>query len=432
MVSFYNMVLISCELNVQLQIIGFNLHYNKVYMRKLILGLVLFTLFSCSGSDDLEFVDDALDYCAKQTDRSLVELKGDSAIDYSMMPRNILDTATKWNCRKVAKEEWTGGFWPGVLWYDYEYTKDPQIKAEAERYTESLGFLSKIPAYDHDLGFLLFCSYGNAYRLTGNAAYKKIILDAADTLATLFNPKVGTILSWPREVEGKGWPHNTIIDNMINLEMLFWAAKNGENKKLYDIAVSHANVTMKNHFKPDYSCYHVAVYDTLSGKLIKGVTHQGYSDQSMWARGQSWAIYGYTVCYRETQDPKYLDFVQKVTDVYLKNLPNDLIPYWDFSAPGIPDAPRDASAAAVTASALLELSTYLKNKKGEMYKRMAISMLRNLNSSYQSGDAKPSFLLHATGHWPNKSEIDASIIYADYYYIEALMRLKKMKDGDSL
>ena len=395
-------------------------------MKKFLIGLSIISSLSCSDKIDQGFVDDALKYCAAQTERTLTELASDSVADYTMMPRNIPESSITWNCKKATKEEWTSGFWPGVLWYDYEFTNNQRIKTEAERYTESLSFLSKTPAFDHDLGFLVFCSYGNAYRLTGNPLYKKIILDTADTLATLFNPKVGTILSWPREVKGKGWPHNTIIDNMINLEMLFWAAKNGENKSLYDIAVSHADVTMKNHFKPDYSCYHVAIYDTITGKLIKGVTHQGYSDASMWARGQAWAIYGYTVCFRETNDIKYLEFAKKLADAYLAKLPEDLIPYWDFSAPGIPNAPRDASAAAVTASALLELSTYVKNGKGQYYKDMAIKMLSNLHENYQSNNTKPSFLLHSTGHWPNGSEIDASIIYADYYYIEALLRLKKM------
>ena len=198
--------------------------------------------------------------------------------------------------------------------------------------------------------------------------------------------------------------------------MLFWAAKNGGNPYLYDVAVAHADKTMKCHFRPDYTSYHVAVYDTITGNLIKGVTHQGYADSTMWARGQAWAIYGYTVVYRETKDPKYLDFAQKVTDVYLERLPEDKVPYWDFDDPAIPNAPRDASAASVVASALLELSTYLPNGTGKRYKDAAIGMLASLNSdSYQSGKSKPSFLLHSTGHWPNHSEIDASIIYADYY-----------------
>ena len=401
-------------------------------MKKIVVGLAVMLGFcTCahqpSGTLD---VNKALDYCAKQTQRTLTELKTDSGIDYTMMPRNIMADEQHWNCRKATKEEWCAGFWPGVLWYDYEYTKDKQVLEEAENFTHSLKFLAHIPAYDHDLGFLVFCSYGNGYRLTKNPAYKQVILDTADTLATLFNPIVGTILSWPREVEPRNWPHNTIMDNMINLEMLFWAAKNGGNPYLYDIAVSHADKTMKSQFRPDYTSYHVAVYDTITGNLIKGVTHQGYADSTMWARGQAWAIYGYTVVYRETKDPKYLDFVQKVTDVYLDRLPEDKVPYWDFDDPSIPDAPRDASAGAVVASALLELSTYLPNGTGKRYKDAAIEMLTSLSSdSYQSGESKPSFLLHSVGHWPNHSEIDASIIYADYYYIEALLRLKRLQEG---
>ena len=401
-------------------------------MKKIVVGLAVmlgFCMCTHKPSGTLD-VNKALDYCAEQTQRTLAELKTDSGIDYTMMPRNVMADEHHWNCRKATKEEWCAGFWPGVLWYDYEYTKDKQVLEEAENFTHSLKFLSHIPAYDHDLGFLVFCSYGNGYRLTKNPAYKQVILDTADTLATLFNPIVGTILSWPREVEPRNWPHNTIMDNMINLEMLFWAAKNGGNPYLYDIAVSHADKTMKSQFRPDYTSYHVAVYDTLTGDFIKGVTHQGYADNSMWARGQAWAVYGYTVVYRETKDCRYLDFVQKVTDVYLKKLPEDKVPYWDFDDPSIPNAPRDASAGAVVASALLELSTYLPNGTGKRYKDAAIEMLTSLSSdSYQSGESKPSFLLHSVGHWPNHSEIDASIIYADYYYIEALLRLKRLQEG---
>ena len=404
-------------------------------MKKIVVGLAVmlgFCMCTHKPSGTLD-VNRALDYCAEQTQRTLTELKTDSGIDYTMMPRNIMADEHHWNCRKATKEEWCAGFWPGVLWYDYEYTQDKHILEEAKKFTNSLEFLSQIPAYDHDLGFLVFCSYGNGYRLTKDPAYKKVILDTADSLATLFNPVVGTMLSWPREVEPRNWPHNTIMDNMINLEMLFWAAKNGGNPYLYDVAVSHADKTMKCQFRPDYTSYHVAVYDTITGNLIKGVTHQGYADSTMWARGQAWAIYGYTVVYRETKDPKYLDFAQKVTDVYLERLPEDKVPYWHFSAPGIPDAPRDASAAAVVASALLELSTYLPNGTGKRYKDAAIEMLASLNSdSYQSGKSKPSFLLHSVGHWPAHSEIDASIIYADYYYIEALLRLKRLQEGKNV
>jgi unsaturated chondroitin disaccharide hydrolase len=202
---------------------------------------------------------------------------------------------------------------------------------------------------------------------------------------------------------------------------------------LYDIAVKHAETTMQNHFRPDYSAYHVVVYDTVTGKKIKGVTHQGYSDASMWARGQSWAIYGYTVVYRETKDPRFLDFAQKVTDIYLRRLPEDRVPYWDFDDPAIPKAPRDASAAAVTASALLELSGYVQDSvKASYYRSQAVAMLSALsNPPYRSGDTNDAFLLHSTGNLPAHGEIDASIIYADYYYMEALLRLQKLEKGQT-
>lgn len=391
------------------------------------LALVLTSCASTTTTENLD-VDSALAYCNSKVGRTLEYLHRDT-VDYTMMPRNIMGNDTVWNCKKATPDEWCAGFWPGVLWYDYETTHDKKILDEANRFTASLEYLSQRPAFDHDLGFLMFCSYGNAYRLTGNPKYKDIILATADTLATLYNPNVGTILSWPRNVDMLGG-HNTIMDNMINLEMLFWAAKNGSNKSLYDIAVKHAETTMEHQFRPDYSCYHVAVYDPETGGFIKGMTHQGYSDSSMWARGQAWAIYGYTVVYRETHDPRFLDFACKVTDTYLKRLPDDYVPFWDFDAPGIPHAPRDASAACVVASALLELQEYCPDDQAKQYKEAAIRMLASLGSEkYRSDMHRSSFLDHSTGHHPAGSEIDASIIYADYYYIEALTRLKRLDKG---
>ncbi|WP_295728506.1 glycoside hydrolase family 88 protein [uncultured Muribaculum sp.] len=370
-------------------------------------------------------VDTDLEYCNTQIMRTLSSLRTDSGtIDYSMIPRNIADSASTWECRNVCPEEWCDGFWPGVLWYNYENTGDTLLRREALRFTESLKSIVYSPVYDHDLGFLIFCSYGNAYRLTADKACKQVILDAADSLATLYNPRVGTLLSWPRNV-GMFGGHNTIMDNMINLEMLFWASKNGGRKELYDIAFKHAETTMNNHFRPDGSCYHVAVYDPESGEFIRGCNHQGYDDDSMWARGQAWAIYGYTMVYRETRDPRFLAFAQKVTDVYLSSLPADGIPYWDFRDPGIPEVPRDASAACVVASALIELSDYVDASTSRRYLDASKKMLATLASEhYRCGDAKPAFLSHSVGNMPANSEIDASIIYADYYYIEALTRLR--------
>ncbi len=369
--------------------------------------------------------DQQLGFCVKKASQTIALDPGDSLI-----PRNIAADENTWNY--VQYTDWTSGFWPGTLWYLYEYTKEEAWKDRAARYTSFLFPLSVTPALDHDLGFQVFNSYGLGYRLTGNEAYKEVILRTADTLATLYNPKVGTILSWPRPVPNMEWPqHNTIMDNMINLELLFWASKNGGDQRLYDMAVTHAETTMKNHFRPDYTSYHVVVYDRDTGKKIKGVTHQGYSDESMWARGQAWAIYGYTMVYRETRDLKYLEFAHKVVKPYLDNLPEDYVPYWDFKTPDIPKAPKDASAAAVVAAALLELADYSQMEQAMYYRVQATNMLKSLSSAYTSPEGKPSFLEHSTGHFPNGSEVDYSIIYADYYYIEALTRLKRVQAGKS-
>lgn len=383
--------------------------------------------FGCAGTSSTVTAENDLDYCELQVDKGITALTKSHPQDYSMMPRNIAPDSTDWACRKSCAEEWCSGFWPGVLWYDYENTGREDIRKVADQYTEALRPIVETPVFDHDLGFLIFCSYGNAYRLNHKPEYKQVILAAADSLATLFNPNVGTICSWPRNVELFGG-HNTIMDNMINLEMLFWAAKNGGNPYLYDIAVEHAKTTMKNHFRPDYTSYHVAVYNPETGQFIKGCTHQGAADNSMWARGQAWAIYGYTMVYRETKDPVFLDFAQKVTDVYLSRLPKDGIPYWDFDVAQNPPTPRDVSAACVVASALLELSTYVDDEKSKEYLDKADLMLASLRSEqYRSNDKNVSFLMHSTGHHPAGSEIDYSIIYADYYYIEALTRRKRMQ-----
>jgi len=392
------------------------------------LGIVCVVLISYGchlKQKEIFDVDESLQYCVEQADQTLSEIPDDE----KSLPRNIAPESKEWNY--VTYQDWTSGFWPGTLWYLYEYSQEPNLKDVADQFTEYLRPLSEKPATDHDLGFQVFNSFGNGYRLTGNAEYKKVILRTADTLATLYNPAVGTILSWPRPVPNMEWPnHNTIMDNMINLELLFWASKNGGDSSLYQIAVAHAETTMANHFRPDFTSYHVVVYDRETGERIKGVTHQGYSDESMWARGQAWAIYGYTMVYRETKDPKFLDFAQKVTRPYLDNLPEDFIPYWDFQAPNIPDEPRDASAAAVVASALLELAEYSDKALAKEYRNKAIAMLEELSSPrYCPEDGNPAFLRHSTGHYPNGSEIDYSIIYADYYYIEGLTRLKRIREG---
>ncbi len=371
-----------------------------------------------------------LDYCSAQVKRALKELKhGRADYDFTQEPRNILngDKQQGWNCRQNTSAEWCNGFWPGILWMTYGYNHDAEVKRAAEGYTAALRHIAYEPIFDHDIGFLMFCSFGKGLGFTSATDYADVIHASADSLANLFNPMVGTILSWPREVKPRNWPHNTIMDNMMNLDMMFWSASHGGNRLLKDLAISHAATTMRNHFAPDGTSAHVAVYDTISGQLIKRVTHQGYSDESMWARGQSWAIYGYTMCYRWTGKTMFLDFAQKVTDIYLKRLrdtSDDLVPLWDMDDPRGLQAPKDVSAACVVADALLDLAGYVGGEKGKIYRQLAIDMLQQLSTEkYQSRDKNVSFLLHSTGHHPNGSEIDASIIYADYYYLEALLKL---------
>ncbi|PAM95422.1 glucuronyl hydrolase [Flavobacterium sp. IR1] len=388
----------------------------------LIIALHTSLLLTCTAyaQENSSFnVKKNLEYCVAQASKTLQVIPSDGTL-----PRTVPNGSQEW--KFVSYKDWTSGFWPGELWYLYELREDRKWQEQADKFSRFLIPLSTSKANDHDLGFQIFNSFGNGYRLTKNKEYKEIILRTADTLATLFNPKVGTILSWPHNKYGG---HNTIIDNMMNLEMLFWASKNGGNKKLYDIAVKHATTTMNNHFRPDNSAYHVVIYDYETGKKIKGITAQGYSDDSMWARGQAWAIYGFTMVYRETKDVKFLNFAHKVARVYLDKLTTeDLVPYWDFNAPNIPNEPRDASAAAIVSSALLELSSYTKEEalKNE-YLTKSKKMIASLSEDYQSREVNSAFLLHSTGHKPAGSEIDCSINYADYYYLEALLRLQKLK-----
>ncbi len=393
--------------------------------------VLLFSVFALTSHADSSFqVDQQLQRCHQKVRQALHDLqKADGTLDYTMEPRNILhgDKQKAWNCRKATAEEWCSGFWSGILWMDYGYSHDSIVGRAAEGYTAALRSCVYRPVYDHDLGFITFCSFGKGYEQNHNATYRQTLLDAADSLATLFRPLAGTILSWPRNVKMFGG-HNTIMDNMMNLDLLFWASRHGGNPLLYDIAVTHAKTTMKHHFRPDGGCYHVAVYDTLTGDFIKGVTHQGYADNGTWARGQGWAIYGYTMVYRYTHEKVFLDFAQKVANYYLSRLPEgDLIPKWDFDDPD-PKAPKDASAACVVADALLELQQYVGGQKGQQYREKAVEMLRQLSSpEYFSGKHNDAFLLHSTGHHPAGSEIDASIVYADYYYLEALLRLRNIK-----
>nr|WP_229236213.1 glycoside hydrolase family 88 protein [Emticicia sp. TH156] len=329
--------------------------------------------------------------------------------------------------RDMPTSWWCSGFFGGSLWYIFEQTQDPKWKDAAHKWTMAVE-KEKFNTGTHDLGFMLYCPFGNGYRLTGNEQYKEIMLTGAKSLATRFDPKVGVIKSWNN---WKGYKYPVIVDNMMNLEFLFWAARESGNKDFYNLSVTHADNTLKNHFRPDGSSYHVIAYGE-NGEVLKKGTHQGYADESAWARGQAWALYGYTDMYRETKDKKYLAQAEKIADYYLNhpNLPADKIPYWDFNAPNIPNEERDASAGAITASALLELSTYVSKAKSKVYFNAAETMLASLASpSYKanSGENNHFILKHSVGAKPLKSEIDVPLVYADYYFLEGLLRYKKLK-----
>lgn len=399
---------------------------------RLIITLLLLFLFCATppagagSKSKVRWADRQLEYCRRQIARTLEALPNDS-----VLPRSIDIDKCSWHTTDAY--DWTSGFWPGILWYSYENSGKLSDKLQALAYTErQRPLVEESHEPDHDIGFQLLCSYGHAYQNTGRKEYLDILLEGAAKLAKLYNPKVGTILSWPHAVKSQGWPHNTIMDNMMNLQLLFFAERHGGPEEYRDMAVNHARKTMDHQFREDYSSYHVALYDSITGRFIRGCTNQGLNDESFWARGQAWGIYGFTVVYRETLDKTFLRFVEKITEAYLARLPEDYVPYWDFDDPHIPNAERDASAAAIVASALLELSQLEDNE--ELARRYILAserMLRSLSSvQYQSRNRNSAFLLHSTGNMPGGYEIDASINYADYYYIEALTRYRKLYAND--
>ena len=325
-------------------------------------------------------------------------------------------------------DDWCSGFFPGSLCYLYQLTNDKSWLLQSRRFTEALDSIQYL-TWHHDVGFMIGSSYLNIYRLSPNKAYKKAIIQTAKSLCTRFRKKAGVIQSWnvDRGWQSKrGWTCPVIIDNMMNLELLFEATRLSGDSTYWKVAVSHANKTLENQFRKDGSCYHVVDYDPNNGAVLHRQTAQGYADNSAWARGQAWAVYGYTVCYRYTHDPKYLDQAVKTLNFVMQNpnLPDDLIPYWDFDAPNIPNEPRDASSAACIASALYEMNNYLPDNG---YTSLADRIIRSLSSpEYRAPLGKNGcfLLMHSVGSIPHNNEIDVPLNYADYYFLEALTRRK--------
>lgn len=345
-------------------------------------------------------------------------------------------TTDKGEVVMVGPGDWTAGFFPGSLWYLYEHTGDAKWRLAAADYTTRTA-PAKFDKSQHDLGFMLGAGYGNGYRLTGDPAYRDALLAGATTLVTRFNPKVGSIQSWDLW-KNSSWAFPVIVDNLMNLELLTWAARSAVEPRYRDIAVTHADTTLRNHFRPDGSSYHLVDYDPQTGKIRSRVTVQGNADASSWARGQAWALYGYTMMYRETKKEDYLRQAHKIAAFFMQHprLPADKVPYWDFDDQAIPNAPRDSSAAAIVASSLLELASFSNPEQGRAYRAFAEAQLRSLASpAYlasggEGGNDNGGFLLkHATGHKPAGKEIDVPLNYADYYFLEALLRLKRTQAG---
>lgn len=371
-----------------------------------------------------EMIETSLERATEQYSRM------DKMVPDTLLPRTTRPDGSLW---LHEPGWWTSGFFPGSLWYLYEYTGDPDIKARAEARTALIKG-EKNNARDHDIGFKINDSFGNALRITGDTSrYAPVIVTAARTLIERYDPDVGLIRSWGDRTNQSD-PYLVIIDNMMNLDLLFDATKLSSDSSFYEVAVTHADETMEHHFRADGSSYHVVEFDPQTGEVLRKRTAQGAADSSAWARGQAWGLYGFTETFGNTGDVRYLRQARQIANFILThpNLPEDGIPYWDFDAPGIPDAYRDASAAAITASALLELHGYVEDDSlRATYREVAANMLRTLSQPEYLAevDSNNNFVLkHSVGNLPGDSEVDVPLTYADYYYLEGLLRLQELKE----
>lgn len=406
----------------------------KKHLKALIAILLTLSIFSCR-KEDVVLTPGQIKEISDRYDKIL-----SVSNDLKRFPRTITESG-----ELVSTDiyDWTSGFFAGNLWYLYEITGDEKWKKNAIKWTETLDTIQYWSG-NHDVGFMMNCSYGNGLRLAGTEEYKKVLVQTAVSLCKRYNPVAKSIKSWDYR---KAWNDTTewffpvIIDNMMNLELLFKASLFTGDKKYEEIAVQHALTTMKNHYRPDFSCYHVVDYDTLTGNVLDKATCQGFTDESSWSRGQSWGLYGFVICYRYTKDPQYLAFAENIAHFLINNhnLPEDMVPYWDYNAPDsglvaewkydpskYPEILRDASAAAIMSSALFELATYSETN-GAQYREAASKMLKSLESPRYFGSVKNKYFIldHCVGSLPHGAEIDKPLVYADYYFLEAALRQKK-------
>ena len=361
-------------------------------------------------------------FCSAALDSAAADFKGflTSYPDPTKIPRSVKGTAV----RIVGVGDWTSGFDAGTLWLLYEHTRDDAYRKAAEAWTNAL-YGQRTRTDTHDIGFAIMSSYGNGYRLTQNPDYAPVIVQAAKSLSTRFHAAVGATRSW----DGTTWSYPVIIDNMMNLELLHRGSTLGGDATYSQMAVTHATTTRKNHFRPDFSSFHLVDYDANTGAVLKKQTVQGIADDSAWARGQAWGLYGFTMSYRESKEPTFLDQAAAIAEFYTTSpaMPSDDVPYFDFATFTRNDIPdyRDASAGAVAASALLELAEYVPAPAAQRYRAFAIKALRSLASpAYRAaaGQNGNFLLMHTVGNYPANDEIDVAMNYADYYFVEALLR----------
>ena len=387
-----------------------------------ILVIPIITLFACQPVQKPldQLIEEQLQFAVEQY-KLMDNTLPDSVCPRSYDPKQdkLITSGPGW---------WCSGFFPGSLWYLYEYSGDTTIREIAIR-RNALLEKEKYNKGTHDLGFMLYNSFGNGLRIDQTDGYDKILIAGAQSLISRFNTSTGCIRSW----DNPKWMFPVIIDNMMNLEYLFWATRETGDSVFRNIAISHADKTLENHFRNDFSSWHVVDYDTITGIPRNKQTAQGYSDESAWARGQAWGLYGYTVLYGETNDPRYLNQAIKIAGFMLEhpNMPEDLVPYWDFNAPNIPNEPWDASAAAILCSALIELSGFVEPEEADFYLSKAEKILYSLSSNdyrAKAGTNGNFILKHSVGSLPGNSEVDVALTYADYYFIESLMRMKNVLD----
>lgn len=346
-------------------------------------------------------------------------------LDSMSIPRSYSHKKKK--IKKVPSKDWTSGFFPGNLWQIYMLTGNKDFKDRAAAWNVFIE-KEKFNSGTHDMGFKIYCSFGNGIKANENIdTYSQVILRSAKTLISRYDENIGSIRSWDWNKEV--WQFPVIIDNMMNLELLFEATKISGDSTFHKIAVQHAKTTMANHFRPDGSTWHVVDYDTVSNTFRTKVTHQGIADNSAWARGQGWAINGFTTVYRYTKNPIFLERAKATANyfIYHKNLPKDGIPFWDFDDPDIPNVSRDVSAAAIVASALVELYEYTNDEHYLNYSRKVATVLKTDKYLLPNDSEIPFILEHSFGDWSKREEMDEPIVYADYYFLQTLLRLKDLE-----